>query len=437
MLTHIGSLHIRPLSAWFGRFIILVTAMLLSGSVVYGEASSVHAIGEESGEIIIAHFTGGTNAVTTQQSYDGLITLRVSGIGQSAGTHYNDAFYTFTDSFGKATSPSHSDWFRLVINGQIAEVFIPGNQVPVYQPDHIYTFTIQSPGTKLTFGVKDLGIVDNTGEFIIEIQTANSCNAPFFSQRDELWRTHPLRTAGICGGECNTIGACGCTLTSAAMLFAYYGAAVTPATLSDCMGTSACPFYWSVGAACSDNKAQYVGQYPFDWSRLDQELNQNGRPVILGMHKSSNASATHWVLVTGGSGSEPGNYITHDPWPLSGQNTSLATLARNGWVFDTLSVYDGQPQCALPFVVSVGENQERIAASSAPTPAADLETSYMVDSGRTCRGAGVHHHRFANRRSSLRDDRHRKAFRYQFGRRGHKNGNLDGFLRFSGLATFR
>jgi len=173
----------------------------------------------------------------------------------------------------------------------------------------------------------------------------SSCEVPYFSQRDSRWRNHPLRTAGVCSSYCNTIGRCGCTLTSAAMLFNHYGSTRNPAQLSDCMGTRACPFYWYTGAACSQGQAQYVASYGFSWSRLEREVNRNERPVILGMYRYKNGvKYTHWVLVIAGSGNRTSNYTIHDPWPIHGAKMKLS--AYNNWYLDRLVVYNGDPDCA-------------------------------------------------------------------------------------------
>lgn len=171
------------------------------------------------------------------------------------------------------------------------------------------------------------------------------CSVPYFSQRDPQWRNHPLRTRnGACSVSCNTIGACGCTLTSGAMIFKHFEASLTPASLSDCMGTSACPFYWGVGASCSQGQAQFVAKYVFSWNRLQTELNQNHRPVILGMHRYVNGVLnTHWIVVISGSGTNPANYTIHDPWPINGANMRLNSYS--GWYFDWISVYAGDTAC--------------------------------------------------------------------------------------------
>jgi hypothetical protein len=110
------------------------------------------------------------------------------------------------------------------------------------------------------------------------------------------------------------------------------------------MGKSACPFFWSQGASCTDARSQWGEKVPFSWSRLDQELNQNGRPVILGMHRKGYPLDTHWVVVISGHGNDPDNYYMHDPWFLSGREMKLITRAPD-YYFDELAIYDGQSPC--------------------------------------------------------------------------------------------
>ncbi len=301
----------------------------------------------EGGESLVVPFKGGVQAVTTGHTYSGAVTLTVSGIGQASGTSYTDAFYVLTDYAGNPVPPTVPNGWTLTINGNLAKNLIPGQQVPPYRSDHSYTFQINAPGGRLTFGVSDTGTYDNTGSYSVSIGgSAGECSMPFFSQRDTRWAAHPLQSAGICSAYCSKIGTCGCTLTSATMLFAYYGATVTPPQLSNCMGNKACPFYWGAGAACSTGKAQWAGQYGFSYQRLDQELNQNHHPVILGMYKRGNPDNTHWVLVVSGKGTDAGGYLVNDPWPLDGANTNLSVLSRDGYVFDKLSVYSGTAACS-------------------------------------------------------------------------------------------
>ncbi|HRW98085.1 MAG TPA: hypothetical protein P5280_01275 [Cyclobacteriaceae bacterium] len=184
------------------------------------------------------------------------------------------------------------------------------------------------------------------------------CEVPFFWQRDPAGiNDHPLR--GTCGTGYDTLGEGGCTLTSATMLFRHYGAdttinntEMTPPNLSDCMNTSACPFNWVSGADCSNGKASNPRRdKSFSYQRLDQELNQNHRPIILQMCRPKGACnwegpITHWVLVVGGQGANPVDYTIWDPWFECGQNMRLNSRSET-WDFVGMAVYDGTPTCGF------------------------------------------------------------------------------------------
>ncbi len=189
------------------------------------------------------------------------------------------------------------------------------------------------------------------GYDFVAIPQSLACDVPFFWQRKGFpkqgagWWEHPLRTNnGTCSSHCSTIGACGCTLTSAAMVFAYYGADINPPSLSDCMGNQACPFYWGTGTICSNKKVTFLGVFPFSWSLLDLELNQFHRPVILKMHRKGDSNATHWVVVINGHGNDPKDYEIHDPWVVDGANTLLSART-NKFDLDSLSIYSGHASC--------------------------------------------------------------------------------------------
>jgi len=230
-------------------------------------------------------------------------------------------------------------------------------------------------GLKFSPDGETLYVTDDVGRSIYAIQSSdvNTCEIPFFSQVDENWQTHPLR--GSCSGWCIdpqvgfvTIGRCGCTLTSAAMVFNTYGAYTNPALLSDCMGTSACPYAWLAGASCSQNKARWLSRPDFDWNVLDQQLNQYHRPVILGMHRKGNPDDTHWVVVFSGKGNDPENYRIHDPAFKCGANISLSARSQD-YEFDYLGIYASQVPCSTlltltPPCVSRGANPQPIVTTT-------------------------------------------------------------------------
>jgi len=224
----------------------------------------------------------------------------------------------------------------------------------------MYTLTPSKSG--YTFSPTSRTVIvppSKTSQDFVSRRLPQTCTVPFFWQREGWpqhgvgWWEHPLRTNGACSPQCGTIGACGCTLTSAAMVFSYYGASLNPPALSDCMGTSACPFNWGTAASYTNRKATWVGQYGFSWSRLDQELNQNHRPVILGMHKRGNPNDTHWVVVVSGQGNDPANYYINDPWFVGGANMKLSARTRS-YDLDWISVYSGQPSCTGMFLATPG-----------------------------------------------------------------------------------
>ncbi|XSG76454.1 C39 family peptidase [Herpetosiphon llansteffanensis] len=145
-------------------------------------------------------------------------------------------------------------------------------------------------------------------------------NVPFFWQADPRW-------AGNRIGACtNTIGNVGCALTSVAMIFQFYGSDKNPGTLNTCLGNDACGMNWPSPKIlpCSNNKVRFVERINgFTYARLEQELRQG--PVILELSRSG---SQHFIVVLGGSGTNPANYMVNDPGLKSGQRTTLSrTLA--------------------------------------------------------------------------------------------------------------
>lgn len=106
------------------------------------------------------------DGVTTTKSYTGTTTIIISGVGQTAGKSFSDAFYTYTDLNGQP--PLHDKkQHSLCINNKPVDNFV--QSIPAYSPDHTYTFKIQAPGGPLSFGVCDNVLSDNTGSFTIRV----------------------------------------------------------------------------------------------------------------------------------------------------------------------------------------------------------------------------------------------------------------------------
>jgi hypothetical protein len=126
-------------------------------------------------ETVVAPFTTPDAAVTTGL-YSGIVRVRVSGIGQSSGTTYNDAFHVFNSTIGFNSAQYYQlafDTIPLVgFNpSREAKYFIVGG-IPAYSTTHSYDFLLNTglaiPGA-LHFGVSDGGYSDNTGRFVITV----------------------------------------------------------------------------------------------------------------------------------------------------------------------------------------------------------------------------------------------------------------------------
>lgn len=242
---------------------------------------------------------------------------------------------------------------------------------------------IAKVGGNLYLAFNDTPLSDNSGSFVVTVTIQEACAVPFFSQRDDDWEHHPLRSEDNECSSCSTIGQCGCTLTSAAMALNSYGADTSPPQLSDCMDTSACEFRWSASLACSNEKVNRVSRQGFSWDDLEEELNQNHRPVILGMCRRGTChlgpeAQTHWVVALSGTGNDPEYYLIHDPWYKCGSKIPLATRTED-WEFMWMSVYEGAIPCMsltalAPPCVNRGANPQPVESSTSRNGVQSLRT---------------------------------------------------------------
>lgn len=102
----------------------------------------------------------------TANSYGGMVTISVNGVGQAGSTKYSDAFYYYIDASGTPMAPVHPSCWVLYINNQPIDDFI---SVPPYNPNHSYTFQINVPTGQITFNVCDTNHSDNTGQYYITV----------------------------------------------------------------------------------------------------------------------------------------------------------------------------------------------------------------------------------------------------------------------------
>ncbi len=141
----------------------LIFSLLFSGSAMATET-------------LTATFLQADGGVTANK-YDGFVDVTVSGVGQSAATNFNDAFYVYTDPNG---TYNDANWYQLtfgattlvpLVAAQDAKNFLVGS-LPAYNPSHEYTFELytglSTPGF-LHFGVSDGIFSDNSGAYSITV----------------------------------------------------------------------------------------------------------------------------------------------------------------------------------------------------------------------------------------------------------------------------
>lgn len=143
-----------------------------AAAVVFAVASPALALASET---LTATFTQPDGGVTVNK-YDNLVEVTVSGVGQSLGADFNDAFYLYSGG-----SPTYDPQYYQLTFGTTALVpFAPGQDavndivggLPGYNSSHVYSFELNTGTTVPTFlhfGVSDGNFSDNTGAYTITV----------------------------------------------------------------------------------------------------------------------------------------------------------------------------------------------------------------------------------------------------------------------------
>ena len=133
-------------------------------------------------EVIVVPFTDPSPTVTTS-SYSGEVTVNVGGVGQSAGTELNDAFYTYTDANGAPATPDDRGFYDLGFGtgGSAKSIDNYVSPTPAYDPNHVYTFELDTGLSKpapLDFQLIDNGYLDNSGSFTVSVSQVSAALEP-------------------------------------------------------------------------------------------------------------------------------------------------------------------------------------------------------------------------------------------------------------------
>ncbi len=172
-------------------------------------------------------------------------------------------------------------------------------------------------------------------------------NLPLFTQTDPQWKNDYLG----CG---TTIGSQGCALTSTAMVFKYFGVNTNPKLLKNCLGYRACPINWGgAGSACSEGKVSGGEIRNFDFNATQDAL-ARGLPVIVGFQV--NTARTHFVVITGGSGTDAANYSVVDPWDASSTKSLKHFMVTLGWP-NQMNIFVGTPPSTTTYTPAQGSSR--------------------------------------------------------------------------------
>lgn len=212
----------------------------------------------------------------------------------------------------------------------------------------------------------------------------NVWRVPYYSQLDPRWSGQMMNRPSY-ATDCNyTIGRIGCALTSLTMVARYYGVDHNPGTMNSCLGAHACPLYWGSPRVrtCTNNKLIWVKWPAFSYPNLEAELRKG--PVILELQKSD--GNMHFIVVLGGSGSNPANYTVHDPGLRNGAYTTLANALSywRNYRPSSMRIYTGTP---APLPASLAEETTDSVSQAAQVDPIEPLASPPLLNGTTITGA--------------------------------------------------
>lgn len=166
--------------------------------------------------------------------------------------------------------------------------------------------------TQAAMAAPDLTKIEPQDQQGISALAGVSLSVPLYSQSGQTWSSTTMQSCG------DTISASGCTLTSATMVFKFFGVSIDPGQMNTKMGASACPFVY--GDAVTKAGAGIVktvsSTSPTAWSTVYSAAKtalDSGKPYIVGMNKP--AGGTHFVVISGytNAGTAASDFTISDP----------------------------------------------------------------------------------------------------------------------------
>jgi hypothetical protein len=154
---------------------------------------------------------------------------------------------------------------------------------------------------------------------------------PSFRQGDPLWRYDPL------GASDETLGSAGCAISSAAMVFQFYGIDTDPQRLNWFLQehegyTPQGWVYWEKAAEFAPERIRHIYEDLPSYRLIDTNL-MRGNPVIVRLRMPR--GTTHFVVIAGKEGYD---YLTRDPGRGAGKG--LYPLRELGSKIEALRFYE-------------------------------------------------------------------------------------------------
>lgn len=265
------------------------------------------------GETVIVPLTS-LQPILTTGTYQGVVTLLVSGSGQVNGTQVSDAFYTYLDGNQQPRTPPMIEfYFVLELDGQNAQTRLNITQDALpYSSEHTYLlrYDVGSTLRHIALRTADSVVTDNTGQLEVTVLPAASW---LETMRSFVPTAMPTAVRAREGGEIVTVA---------------FDRPVPVYTEHLYSGTVTLLIHGIGQAGGSDwSDAFYLYERgdgrPFDPPTLGQfamELDGDMLHIALGTTPPYNADHVYRVAYDAGS----------TPRPLAFRNTDLATTDNRG-----------------------------------------------------------------------------------------------------------
>lgn len=165
--------------------------------------------------------------------------------------------------------------------------------IPFINEVYAYTYDISDDDTLQEMDAEEVNKLIEQGNSLRKMRSSKYLNVSLYTQTDSRWKDQPL-------GD-STMQHAGCAVTSFAMVMRYYkGAAHTPLTVLQTMGSNAVEFDWNYAEEQYNVTCEVIsGKTADEYISTIIGLINVSRPAIIGMKSSS---SPHFVVAYGYSG---------------------------------------------------------------------------------------------------------------------------------------